>query len=91
MNFLHSLPQNFNIKMRYQFVSIAILASISSVFAQTPGFDAISIPTNGQVVKVGDVLDITWAPTTFGNVSIRLLEGATPATLNYDPVIIASE
>ncbi|APA06920.1 hypothetical protein SS1G_04425 [Sclerotinia sclerotiorum 1980 UF-70] len=76
--------------MRYQFISAAILASISSVFAQTAGFDAISVPTNGQVVKVGDVLDITWAPNAVsGTVTIKLLEGATPATLNYDPVIVA--
>ncbi|KAF7877561.1 hypothetical protein EAF04_001236 [Stromatinia cepivora] len=77
--------------MRYQFVSAAILASISSVFAQTAGFDAISVPTNGQVVKVGDVLDITWAPNAVsGTVTIKLLEGATPATLNYDPVVVAT-
>ncbi|TEY42736.1 hypothetical protein BOTCAL_0385g00140 [Botryotinia calthae] len=77
--------------MRYQFVSAAILASISSVFAQTPGFDAISVPTNGQVVKVGDVLDITWAPNSVpGTVTIKLLEGASPATLNYDPVVVAT-
>lgn len=78
--------------MRYQFVSAAILASISSVFAQTAGFDAISVPTNGQVVQVGDVLDITWAPNSVsGTVTIKLLEGASPATLNYDPVVVASE
>ncbi|KAJ8070266.1 hypothetical protein OCU04_000649 [Sclerotinia nivalis] len=77
--------------MRYQFISAAILASISSVFAQTAGFDAISVPTNGQVIKVGDVLDITWAPNAVsGTVTIKLLEGATPATLNYDPVIVAN-
>ncbi|KAF7923543.1 hypothetical protein BELL_0002g00520 [Botrytis elliptica] len=77
--------------MRYQFVSAAILASISSVFAQTPGFDAISVPTNGQVVSVGGVLDITWAPNSVaGTVTIKLLEGSSPATLNYDPVVIAT-
>ncbi|KAF5878504.1 putative gpi anchored serine-threonine rich protein [Botrytis fragariae] len=77
--------------MRYQFVSAAILASISSVFAQTAGFDAISVPTNGQVVSVGDVLDITWAPNSVsGTVTIKLLEGASPATLNYDPVVVAT-
>ncbi|KAF7949876.1 uncharacterized protein EAE97_003385 [Botrytis byssoidea] len=77
--------------MRYQFVSAAILASISSVFAQTAGFDAISVPTNGQVVSVGDVLDITWAPNSVsGTVTIKLLEGSSPATLNYDPVVVAT-
>ncbi|TGO91683.1 hypothetical protein BPOR_0021g00280 [Botrytis porri] len=77
--------------MRYQFVSAAILASISSVFAQTAGFDAISVPTSGQVVSVGDVLDITWAPNSVsGTVTIKLLEGASPATLNYDPVVVAT-
>ncbi|TGO18176.1 hypothetical protein BTUL_0012g00670 [Botrytis tulipae] len=77
--------------MRYQFVSAAILASISSVFAQTAGFDAISVPTSGQVVNVGGVLDITWAPNSVaGTVTIKLLEGASPSTLNYDPVVIAT-
>ncbi|THV55600.1 hypothetical protein BGAL_0006g00520 [Botrytis galanthina] len=77
--------------MRYQFVSAAILASISSVFAQTAGFDAISVPTSGQVVNVGGVLDITWAPNSVaGTVTIKLLEGSSPSTLNYDPVVIAT-
>ncbi|ESZ97941.1 hypothetical protein SBOR_1664 [Sclerotinia borealis F-4128] len=77
--------------MRYQFVSAAILASISSVFAQTAGFDAISVPTNGQAVSVGDVLDITWAANALsGTVTIKLLEGASPSTLSYDPVVIAT-
>ncbi|TGO42681.1 hypothetical protein BHYA_0006g00840 [Botrytis hyacinthi] len=77
--------------MRYQFISAAILASISSAFAQTAGFDAISVPTNGQVVSVGGVLDITWAPNSVaGTVTIKLLEGASPSTLNYDPVVIAT-
>lgn len=78
--------------MRYQFISAAILASISSVLAQTPGFDAISVPTNGQIVKVGGVLDIKWDPNhVAGTVTIKLLEGANPQSLTYDPVVIASE
>ncbi|KAG4029737.1 hypothetical protein MFRU_014g00400 [Monilinia fructicola] len=77
--------------MRYQFISAAILASISSVLAQTPGFDAISVPTNGQIVKVGGVLDIKWDPNhVAGTVTIKLLEGANPQSLTYDPVVIAS-
>ncbi|KAB8302284.1 hypothetical protein EYC80_005723 [Monilinia laxa] len=77
--------------MRYQFISAAILASMSSVLAQTPGFDAISVPTKDQIVKVGGVMDIKWAPNAVaGTVTIKLLEGANPQSLNYDPVVIAS-
>ncbi|QSZ35092.1 hypothetical protein DSL72_007956 [Monilinia vaccinii-corymbosi] len=77
--------------MRYQTISAAILASIASVLAQTPGFDAISVPTEGQIVKVGGYLDIKWEPNKVnGTVTIKLLEGADPKSLAYDPVIIAS-
>ncbi|KAI9640799.1 hypothetical protein NHQ30_010639 [Ciborinia camelliae] len=77
--------------MRFQIISAAVLASISSVFAQTAGFDAMSIPKEGQVMTVGDVMDITWAPNgVAGKVTIKLLEGASPSSLSYDPVLIAS-
>lgn len=77
--------------MRYSYVSAAILAFAPAVFAQVPGFDAIYVPAEDQVVKVGEVLNIKWDPNSVaGTVKISLLEGATPATLNYDPVLIAS-
>lgn len=77
--------------MRYSYVSAAILAFAPAVLAQVPGFDAISVPAEDQVVKVGEVLNIKWDPNSVaGTVKISLLEGATPATLNYDPVLIAS-
>jgi hypothetical protein len=77
--------------MRYSYVSAAIMAFAPAVFAQVPGFDAISVPAQDQIVKVGDVLDIKWDPNSVaGTVKLQLLEGATPATLNYDPVVIAT-
>jgi hypothetical protein len=77
--------------MRYSYVSAAIMAFAPAVFAQVAGFDAISVPAQDQVVKVGDKLDIKWDPNSVaGTVKLQLLEGATPATLQYDPVVIAS-
>ncbi|PQE20881.1 gpi anchored serine-threonine rich protein [Rutstroemia sp. NJR-2017a BBW] len=77
--------------MRYSYVSAAIMAFAPAVFAQVAGFDAISVPAQDQVVKVGDVLDIKWDPNSVaGTVKLSLLEGATPSTLQYDPVVIAT-
>jgi hypothetical protein len=78
--------------MRYSFISAAILALSSSVFAQTSGFDAISSPTSNQNVPAGTSLDIVWQPSTnyTGTVTITLLEGSTPSTLVIGPVIQGS-
>jgi hypothetical protein len=78
--------------MRYSFISAAILALSSSVFAQTTGFDPISSPTQDQNVPAGTSLDILWQPSTTytGTITITLLEGATPSTLALGAVIAGS-
>jgi hypothetical protein len=77
--------------MRTSFVSTAFLALISSVFAQTPGFDVLTKPTQDQVVKVGQTLDITWEPSTVkGTATIILLQGDTPSTLQLGQTVAAS-
>ncbi|CZT47413.1 uncharacterized protein RSE6_07969 [Rhynchosporium secalis] len=70
----------------------AILALSSSVFAQTAGFDAITSPTQDQQVAAGSALDIVWQPTVEhkGPITIELLQGATPATLEVGQSIAAS-
>jgi hypothetical protein len=74
--------------MRHFFVSIAVLAA--SVFAETPGFDTIYVPYQGQSVKLGDTLHIVWNPNSVsGTVMLQLMEGASPTTLELDPVPLA--
>ncbi|KAK6084332.1 extracellular serine-threonine rich protein [Seiridium cupressi] len=54
----------------------------AAVFAQTPGFDPMSQPTNWQDVPAGEIFQITWDPTNYkGTVTLELLGGGSPATL----------
>jgi hypothetical protein len=75
--------------MRYSLASAAVLAFVSSVLAAaTPGFDAISKPTQDQIINAGESLDIVWAPDNVtGTVTITLLQGGTPSTLSFGPVV----
>jgi hypothetical protein len=67
------------------------LASITAVIAQTAGFDEMSEPTSGQVISADQVYDITWTPSTTkgqtGAITITLLQGKSPATLQTTIVI----
>lgn len=78
--------------MQYSYVAAAILAFTSSVFAQTAGFAAISVPTQDQNVEAGSVLDITWQPSTehTGPITIELLQGASPSTLEIGATVAGS-
>ncbi|KAH7417086.1 Ser-Thr-rich glycosyl-phosphatidyl-inositol-anchored membrane family-domain-containing protein [Cadophora sp. MPI-SDFR-AT-0126] len=78
--------------MQYSFVAAAVLAFTSSVFAQTAGFAAITVPTQDQNVEAGSVLDITWQPSTehTGPITIQLLQGASPSTLEIGETIAES-
>ncbi|KAI9053674.1 hypothetical protein LZ554_002628 [Drepanopeziza brunnea f. sp. 'monogermtubi'] len=78
--------------MRYSTISAAILAMASSVIAQTADFAAMYTPTQNQQVAAGSVLDITWQTSTVytGPVTIQLLQGATPSTLELGLVVAAS-
>ncbi|KAB5580602.1 Ser-Thr-rich glycosyl-phosphatidyl-inositol-anchored membrane family-domain-containing protein [Coniochaeta sp. 2T2.1] len=62
-------------------LTTAVLALASSVFAQTPGFDVISKPTDGESVPAGSTYLIDWEPSTSnaswnGAVTIDLIGGA---------------
>jgi hypothetical protein len=77
--------------MRSSFVSAAILAFASVVFATnpTPGFDPITAPFQDQNVPAGQPFDIVWEPSKnyTGTVTIQLLQGATTSTLSAGDVI----
>ncbi|PSR97506.1 Ser-Thr-rich glycosyl-phosphatidyl-inositol-anchored membrane family-domain-containing protein [Coniella lustricola] len=79
--------------MKFAFSAAAVLAFIGCAFAQaTEGFDAITSPTNQEVLNAGNTYSITWDPTSSYNgqtVSIILLEGATQGTLVLGPTIAA--
>ena len=74
--------------MQYSFLSAAILALVSSVVAQTAGFDAMTSPTQDQQIPAGSSFDILWQPGTVTDaITITLLQGATAGTLQPGPVI----
>ena len=74
--------------MRYSFISAAVLALVSSVLAQTAGFDAITSPTQDQNIPAGSSFDIIWQPgTVTGTITITVLQGATTSTLQAGAVI----
>lgn len=68
----------------------ATLALAASVCAQTAGFDPITAPTQDQTMAAGSTLDIVWEPTanySSDTVTITLLQGATPSTLELGNVV----
>jgi hypothetical protein len=77
--------------MRSSFISAAILAYASAVYAAdpTPGFDVITQPIQDANVPAGSSFDIVWDPSAnyVGTVTIQLLQGATPSTLSTGVVI----
>jgi len=79
--------------MRSSFISTAILAFASAVYATnpTPGFDPITSPIQDQNIAAGSSFDIVWDPSAnyTGTVTIQLLQGATPSTLSTGDVIKA--
>lgn len=78
--------------MRFSIIS-AVCAFAATAYAQTAGFDALSIPTQDQKVAAGSTLDITWEPTAAYNkdtVTITLLQGSTPSTLSAGPIVASS-
>lgn len=74
----------------YATISAAtLLALVSAVSAQTAGFDAITKPLTNEAVPACATYTLTWDYTDAypGTVSIQLLEGATPATLQLGAVL----
>jgi hypothetical protein len=80
--------------MRSSFISAAVLALTGTVYAQTAGFDVLGVsPYQDEVVTAGSSLDIKWTYTpdarwpASDTVTLTLLQGATPSTLQIGPVI----
>lgn len=74
-----------------KFSVVAVLAAASSAVAQLPptaGFDAISKPTEGQVLTAGEPFEIEWMPNGLaGTVSIKLIQGAAANALMTGPTV----
>jgi len=70
--------------MRFSTVYSAALAFAATAMSQTAGFDAISAPATDEVVPAGQDYTIVWAPNSEynGTVTISLLGGSSPSTLN---------
>lgn len=75
--------------MQFSFYAATCLALVSRVFAQTEGFDAITAPTKDQTLAAGTTSTVTWDynPQYAGTVTITLLQGATPETLQLGSAI----
>lgn len=74
--------------MYYFKVLSTALACIAAVKAQTKGFNPFLTPAAGQVIKAGKDFDILWQPSGVPNdatVSIKLLQGDTPTTMQLGP------
>jgi hypothetical protein len=71
-----------------KFSLVTLLAAAASVVAQTPGFDAITAPTPGQVLKAGSSFKIQWEPNKVaGTITITLIQGAASNLLEKGPVL----
>lgn len=68
----------------FPFHDVAHPLAFADAGRPTDGFDAISIPTEGQVLSVGETIDITWFPTPEYNnqtMTIILMQGNNSSTL----------
>lgn len=64
-------------------ITAAALAFAASALAQTTGFDAFTTPAKDENVPAGETYTIVWQPNgVTGTVTLSLLGGATPGTLN---------
>ncbi|KAG8164592.1 hypothetical protein KVR01_004867 [Diaporthe batatas] len=75
--------------MQFSIYAATCLALVSRAFAQTEGFDAITAPTKDQTLTAGTTSTVTWEynPQYAGTVTITLLQGATPETLQLGSAI----
>ncbi|POS80743.1 anchored cell wall protein-7 [Diaporthe helianthi] len=75
--------------MQFSIYAATCLALVSRASAQTPGFNAITAPTKDQTLTAGTTSTVTWDynPKYAGTVSISLLQGATPETLQVGGAI----
>ncbi|KAH8775634.1 GPI anchored serine-threonine rich protein [Diaporthe sp. PMI_573] len=75
--------------MHFSLYAATCLALVGRAFAQTEGFDAITAPTRDQTLTAGTTSTVTWDynPQYEGTVTITLLQGATPETLQVGSAI----
>ncbi|KAI3395841.1 hypothetical protein diail_854 [Diaporthe ilicicola] len=75
--------------MKVTISAATLLAWVSAALAQTAGFDAISLPAKDESVPAGSTYTVKWdySATYAGTVSIQLLQGADPTTLQLGPTI----
>ncbi|CCU79020.1 Drmip-Hesp domain-containing protein [Blumeria hordei DH14] len=77
----------------YTTLGAAALAFVTTVTAQVPGFNAITSPTKDQQIVAGENFDVTWqhggAPDD-ATVSIKLLQGKTPSTLDIGQMVASN-
>jgi hypothetical protein len=69
--------------MKFQISAAALLALVSSTFAQTPGFDPVTVPSSNQIISAGAPFTVQWtAPAQYasGTISIELIGGPTQGT-----------
>lgn len=69
--------------MRFTLSTSAFLALVSTVIAQTPGFDPITVPTSNEVLSSGAPFTVQWTvPAQYASdtITIELIGGATQAT-----------
>ncbi|KAK4100628.1 hypothetical protein N658DRAFT_507638 [Parathielavia hyrcaniae] len=76
--------------MRFSVAAVLALAA-SLVQAQTAGFHPITAPTEGEEVPAGATYEIVWQPSAAhpGDITIGLLGGSSPGTLNIIDTIAA--
>ncbi|CAG8950523.1 hypothetical protein HYFRA_00007020 [Hymenoscyphus fraxineus] len=80
--------------MRFSSAIVALVAFASSAIAQeaTAGFNPITVPARDQTLQAGSSFDITWIPSgasSDATISITLMQGETPSTLQLADVVAA--
>jgi hypothetical protein len=75
--------------MQFTITAATLLAWVSAALAQTSGFDPIILPAKDESVAAGSTYTVKWdySADYAGTVSIQLLQGATPSTLQLGPVV----
>lgn len=75
--------------MQVTITAATLLAWVSAALAQTAGFDPITTPAKDESVAAGSTYTVKWdySPNYAGTVSIQLLQGADPTTLQLGPVV----
>ena len=75
--------------MKVTITAATLLAWVSAALAQTAGFDAITVPAKDESIPAGSTYTVKWdySADYAGTVSIQLLQGADPTTLQLGPVI----